>query len=203
MAALDDARNYITARFGPQYTAWLALGDDDASRTLVSAADYIDSYAWQGTATGQVLVNGVLTPTTRQWPRTGVLVNGVQLDPTLIPQQIVNAQFELAVMLLQDPTLSNSVDSGSNVSSLGAGPARLSFFRPTSVLDGNATVLPPLINRMIGQFLASASPTAQPTIFVSGINGRSDFRDEERCCHGCGFVPCRCFGGRMDLRWPV
>lgn len=172
MGALEDAKTYISARFGPSYTAWLALTDDDKNRTLVSATSYIDSLQWQGTATGTV--NGNVT--FLQWPRSGI--DGV--DSTTVPTQIVNATFELAVLIAADPDLPQNADSGSNVQSMGAGPAQMSFFRPTFAANGSASVLPPLINRMIGQWLAGAG-VALAGAKISGINACSDFdRDDER-----------------------
>lgn len=197
MAVLDDARNYINARYGAGYTAWMALSDADASRTLVSATAYIDSFQWQGTATGLV---GSL-PTSLQWPRSGVFVDGVELDSTTVPVQIVEACFELAVMILADSTLVNTLDAGSNVQSLGAGPAKISFFRPTSRADGTATTLPPLINRLIGRFLASSVPT--PLGFSSGVNSRSNFVLGRSSWCTCSATPCCCPEQRPDRSWPV
>lgn len=148
MGSLDDAKNYVGARFGPNYTAWLALSDDDKNRTLVSADDYIDSMAWQGTATGTL--NG--SPTSRAWPRSGI--DGV--DPTKVPDAIVEASFELAVMIAADPDLVNKLDQGSNISSAsGGGGVSVSYFAPTSTASGTATLLPPLVQRKIGRYLAT------------------------------------------------
>ncbi len=192
MALLDDARTYIGSNFGPTYTAWMALGDTDATKTLVTATRFLDSFTWQGTATGVV---GSL-PTSLQWPRTGVYVNGVQLDPTVVPAAIVQATFELAVMILADPGLIAQADAGSNVAELGAGPARIRFFRPSSPGDGNATRLPPQIDRLIGRFLAGAGMAF--TGMATGINPVSNFQP----C-GCSVSPCGCDGQRRDVRWPL
>lgn len=172
MGALEDAKTYIGARFGPSYRAWEALTDDDKNRTLVSATSYIDSLQWQGTATG--IVNGNVT--FLQWPRSGI--EGV--DSATVPAAIVNATFELAVLIVGDPDLPQNADSGSNVQSMGAGPAQMSFFRPTFAANGTASVLPPLVNRMIGQWLAGAGVGATGAV-VTGINPCSDFdRGDER-----------------------
>lgn len=189
MGALEDAKTYIGARFGPSYRAWEALTDDDKNRTLVSATSYIDSQQWQGTATG--IVSGNVT--FLQWPRSGI--DGV--DSTTVPTAIVNATFELAVLISADPDLPQGSDSGSNVQSLGAGPAQISFFRPLSPADGNATVLPPLVDRMIGRWLAGAAITIAGVI--TGGSSRSDFRDCNVCCGS----PCSCSTGRRDLVSPL
>jgi hypothetical protein len=150
MSSLDDAKNYVGARFAPNYTAWLELSDDDKGRTLVSADDFIDSLAWQGTATGTL--NG--NPTSRQWPRSGI--EGV--DPTTIPNAIVEASFELAVMIAASPDLPNKLDQGSNISSAsGGGGVSVSYFAPTSARTGTATLLPPIVQRKVGRYLAMPS----------------------------------------------
>lgn len=190
MGAVEDATNYIGQRFGPSYTAWLLLSTDDKSRTMVSATSYIDSLQWQGTPTG--LVNGNVT--FLQWPRSGI--DGV--DPLTVPTQIVNATFELAVLIAAAPDLVQNVDSGSNVQSMGAGPASLSFFRPTFAANGSATVLPPLINRMIGQWLAGSGAGLAGAL-ITGINGRSDFGRGSCVCTGA----CTCSSGVRNVIWPV
>ena len=155
MTALDDARAYIGAAYGPTYTAWLTLSDDDASRTLVSATRYLDQQPWQGKATG---IGEDGSPTTLQWPRSGVVVGGVAIDSTTIPTEITEATFELAVMIAASPGLVNKLDQGSNVQAANAGGGTgVAFFAPTSARNGTATVLPPMIQRMVGKFLASAT----------------------------------------------
>lgn len=187
MSVLTDARSYVNSRLGPTYSAWMALSDDDAGRSLVSATDMIDSFQWQGVASGVV---GSL-PTSLQWPRSGVFVDGVELDPAVVPPQVVKACFELAVMINDDPSLPFNVDAGSNVQSMGASGASLSFFRPTSAAEGTAPRLPPLIDRLIGRFLASS--VAVSTGFISGTNAQSNFETP----------PGTCAEQRRDVRWPV
>lgn len=187
MPVLDDANNYINAQYGPTYSAWMLLSDDDKGRTLTTATRFLDSFQWQGTPTGIV---GAL-PTSLQWPRTGVFVDGVELDPTTVPTQVVQACFELAVMIADDPSLPQNSDAGSNVQSMGAGGANLSFFRPTSAAEGTAPRLPPLIDRLIGRFLASNVATV--TGFISGTNADSNFLSP----------PGTCGEQRRDVRWPV
>lgn len=124
MAILDDATTYIADRFGPNYRAWEELETDDKSRTLVSSADIINRLPFQ---------------------------DGV--DPTTTPD-IINASFELAVQIAADPDLPNKIDQGSNISSVsGGGGVSVSYFSPTSAAIGTATVLPPVVQRMISKYL--------------------------------------------------
>lgn len=200
MPVLDDANNYINAQYGPTYSAWMLLSDDDKSRTLTTSTRFIDSFQWQGTATGIV---GAL-PTSLQWPRTGVFVDGVELDPTTVPPQVVQACFELAVMIADDPSLTQNADAGSNLRSMGASGANLAFFRPTSAADGSAPRFPPLIDRLIGRFLASN--VASMTGFSSGVNPCSNFQTLQPVDLNSTVEGGTVFGGaeqRRDVGWPV
>jgi hypothetical protein len=175
MTALDDARAYIGEAFGPQYDAWMALDDTKAMQTLVSSTRMLNLLPWQGTATGTLDGN----PTTLAWPRTGVIVGGVPVDSTTIPDNITKASFELAVLILKDPTLPSKLDQGSNVQSANAGGG-VTFFSPTSARTGTATVLPVLIQRYVAKYLATPAGTEGGEAGVgkpcSAFNTRSQFR---------------------------
>lgn len=158
VTALDDARNYINSRFGPAYRAWAALSDDEANRTLVSAADLLNHLAWQGTPTG--VLNG--DPTSLAWPRSGVVVDDVPIDSTTVPADVVAASFELAVLIRADPTLPGKIDQGTNLKSVGgAGVPTVEYFVPTSARTGTAPVLPVVILRLVGKYLASPAASAE------------------------------------------
>lgn len=198
MSEIDNARNYIGARFGSSYRAWEALSEDDQERTLVSASDYFDRLTWQGTATH--VLDG--QPWSRQWPRSGLMRDGQPVDPLTIPVEVMQATYELAVLIGNDESVITATDSGSNVQSLGAGPASISFFRPTSAVDGTATRLPQVINQLVGRWLATAAGRGGIGGFVSGSSAASNFRD----CSSCGAASgsCGCGAGqRRDVRWPV
>ncbi len=171
---------------------------DDQVRRLVDATRYIDTQFWQGLATG--LAGG--TATTLSFPRTGLTdVSGAPLDATNVPREVVSAAFEMAAILASDPEAASAVDNGSNVQSLGAGPARISFFRPTSEQDGNATALPTVIDRLLGRWRAAASAAAAFAGFAGGVNPVSNFRTS---CSFCGSAStCRCGEQRRDIRWPL
>lgn len=174
----------------------LAGTPDDQKRRLVDATRYIDQQFWQGVATGLVGVD----VTTLAFPRSGLTdVTGAPLDATTVSQLVVNAVFEMAALLAADPTVSANVDTGANISSLGAGPAQISFFRASSVADGNATVLPTVVDRLIGRWLAGAGTGAIGAV-ITGASSHSDFRDR---CGVCGGSACSCSIGRRDVTWPV
>jgi hypothetical protein len=188
---------YLLGSASAGATAFRALATaDDQVRRLVDASRYIDEQYWQGVATA--LAGG--TPTTLQFPRTGLTdVAGQPLDATNVPGVVVTAAFEMAAILAGDPDAAAAADQGSNVSSLGAGPARIAFFRPTSPADGNATVLPTVVDRLIGRWRAGARAAASG--MATGINPVSNFRSAS--CSWCSSSPCSCSNQRPDRTWPL
>lgn len=150
MTTLADAKSYVAARFGPNYTSWSALSDADMNRTLVSATSLLDTFPWLGDATGVPAGDSTFT----SWPRSGI--DGV--DPLKIPIDVVHAEFELAVLILAKPDLVNKIDQGSNISSVaGGGGVSVSYFAPTSAVIGTATVLPVIVTRLVAKYLALPS----------------------------------------------
>lgn len=191
---LPAVEDYLNAAIGDGATAWRALttGSDDHKRILVAATRYFDSLFWQGDADAQ-------GGTTLQWPRSGITLDGVPVDPATVPAAISKGINELCALIADDPDVLTQADSGSNIRSMQAGSANLVFFRPTSPGDGNATVLPTVLNRLVGRYLASASAAiAAATAGVStGVSRRSDFG-----CW-CNASPCSCDGGRNNRLWPL
>lgn len=155
--SLEEARQYIGATYGPQYDNWMALDDTAASKTLVAATRYLTPLPWKGTATG--ILDG--NPTELPWPRSGVIVDGVEIDSLTIPEDVTKATFEMAVLILAKPSIVNQIDQGTNIKRVGGGGApEVEFFAPTSVLRGTALKLPYVISQLIGKYLASPDADA-------------------------------------------
>jgi len=147
-ADLADANNYVAGMFSPQGTAWLALTDNQKGQTLLTATRRFEAIAWDGTATG--------VGTSLAFPRTGLFRDGVPVDSTTVPPEIVEGCIELAVAIAAKPGLVNAADQGSNVQSAqGGGGVGVTFFAPTSAASGTATVLPVQVQRLVGRFMAS------------------------------------------------
>jgi hypothetical protein len=182
--------DYLLSSIGDGATAFAAADTNTREVLLVAATRYIERLAWRGAPTTPPVNN-----TTLSWPRTGI--TGV--DPQTVPQALLNAVFELVGLIADDPGVQTAIDSGSNLQSLGAGSARLQFFRPTSADDRNATVLPQVVDQLVGQWLASADPSIAAAIagVASGLDGHSDFG---RCTCGCS--PC-CCGRKRNVSWPL
>ena len=130
---------YIGAMYGDTYTAWLALGagvnnvagpGDDQKRTLVAATRFIDAITWEDAVNTQALRDAIAA----------------------FPQAV----YELAVMILDDPSVIAVLDTGSNLKMAGAGGANVEFFNPTSAQAGTAQMLPPILQRLIGQYLGAS-----------------------------------------------
>lgn len=199
-AGVASVNGYLLGSSSKGAAAFRALGagSDDQKRRVIDATRYVEEQRWQGVATG--LAGG--TPTTLQFPRTGLTdLAGAALDATNVPSQLIAAVAEMAAILSTDTEAASSVDAGSNLQSLGAGPARLSFFRPMSALDGTATVMPTVVNRWIGRWLASAAASRFGGI-ITGTSGpcSDNFRTG---CSLCGTTStCACVG-RLDVAWPL
>lgn len=153
---LAAATNYARSEmFSPAADAWLALDANTKARTLRTATSYLERLVWDGARTG--LAEG--EPTTLAWPRTGIIIDGLPLDDTSVPADIVSAAFELAVGIAADPALTGKTDQGSLISSVSAGPASVSFAYPTSAASGTATRFPLVVQQLIGKYLAAPAGT--------------------------------------------
>lgn len=153
MAILDDARAYIGATFGPTYTAWMALSDSDATKTLVASARYLNLLPWQGTFIGTLTL-----PTDLVWPRSGVSVDGVEVSSASTPTDVKNAQFEMAVIVSAKPAVVSQLDQGSNIKrAAGGGGVEVEFFTPTSAALGTALKIPYIVSQLIAKYLAMPS----------------------------------------------
>lgn len=125
------AEAYIGSRLGDQYAAWLALGENDRNRALVSAASFLDAQEW-----------------------VADFDTFAERDASTA---FVNASYELAALVAADPDVVAVADQGNNIQSLGAGGATISYFNPTSTRGGTAPRLPPILMRLIGKHLSSAN----------------------------------------------
>lgn len=198
--------DYLGGSVGDGPTAWAALpttataGTISKSSVLVAASRYVDQQGWQGVPTFLLPV-APSNPTTLQWPRSGVLnADGSTLDSTIVPLAILEAVFEFAAILCTDTTAKDAADTGSNIQSMKAGSASLSFWRPVSMQDGNATQLPTVLMRLVGQWLGNAVAVAAAISGVSsGLSGNSHFGG---CCSSCGCNPCSCGLYNYTRAWP-
>lgn len=150
-ADLATIKIYLLAAVGSGPDAWNASTDDALKSKFAAASKrYLDEMVWQGAQT-------VAPPTqTDAWPRSGVVDGkGVAVDSATVPTLIKSAEAELAAILFGDPTVNAALRTGSNVHRVDAKGVSVQFFRPTDV-PGTATKMPVVVQRLVGQFLASA-----------------------------------------------
>lgn len=153
-----DGTTYITTSFGDTYTAWLELDPDDQKRTLIAAARFLDQQVW---------IDDYDTFEERD----------------AVPA-FQNASYELGVLIADDPDVLTAFDNGSNIQALNAGPAGVTFFNPTSATAGSATLLPPVIERLLGAFLSvdvstAGAPQGAGSGCVSPFSKRDDYDRNE------------------------
>jgi hypothetical protein len=125
------ATTYLDGAIGDVYVAWGNLEPDDQKRTLISATRYLDRQAWNATA------------------ESFALRDAIAAFPL--------ACYELAALAGSDPSVLVALDQGSNIASVGAGGASVTYFNPTSARFGSAATLPPVAQAMVGGYLATAA----------------------------------------------
>src|SRR4051812_24704164 len=122
-----DANSYATDIEADDYNAsrphtddWTNANDDMKEAALIHAARLIDAgFVWTGSPTTQTQA---LT-----WPRVGMVNrNGGAIAGDIIPQELKNAQSELARQLVVADLTANDDAAKANLSSMSAGPVSLS-----------------------------------------------------------------------------
>ena len=141
------AEDYMVARLGSE--AWMCASANDRAKALVSATRMLERTSWQGDPTG--VLGQVLA-----WPRTGLLdKEGDALDDQTVPQEVVDASFELALKLLEDAELQDQVSAeSSNIKRLKAGSAEIEYFRQVE-----GTKLPTVVSQLVGCWTDSSTRT--------------------------------------------
>ena len=124
------AVGYVALMYGETYDAWTALTEAQRQRTLVAAVRYLNAQTWADDYDTFAKRDAVAA--------------------------FATAEYELAVLIANDASVTAALDSSSNISSVGAGGASVSFFAPQTVAAGTATKLPPVVQRLVGQYLGSS-----------------------------------------------
>lgn len=149
--SLAAAQAYVDTMLGDRYETWAALASTDLNKqkkSLVNAVRYLNSLVWQADYDTFAKREAFLDAAGKSI--------------------FHNAQYELAVLIVEDSEVTDVVNQGSNIQSLGAGSASVSFFNPDTK---EADPLPPVLMRLVGQYL-SASTTSGP-VGGTGQSGSS------------------------------
>ena len=109
------------------YTAAVAVSANGPLRALVEATRLLNRQAWDGdlTSSSQALA----------WPRDGVTAtpaSGIAVTDGVTPDEIVQGAYELTLAMLAKPSVVASTNTSSNIASVGAGAASVSFFSPVA-----------------------------------------------------------------------
>lgn len=94
-----DGDSYFAARL--YSSSWSNANDTDKLKALVQATDIINRFNFIGRKTDCTQLNS--------WPRQFIMLDGNQLDPTIIPIEIIIAQFEIALALLSGVNIEKEI----------------------------------------------------------------------------------------------
>jgi len=162
----------------PKADAWRAAGVTDKNRALVEAARSFNRQSWVGDATDPV------TPQPLAWPRTGVVDrNGQAVSDAVVPQDVVDASYEWALVILGDADVA-AATPGTNtkrtrelkrVEGAVTTDVETELFRPTI---GQAGRFPLDILELLAPFLQGASSVG--LAYASGTDVSSGFTTADR-----------------------
>ena len=138
---LADATAYFNGKLNR--TSWTGTEGDTRKRSLISASRMLDLINWKGSPTD------LDTPQPLAWPRTGVTdKNGSVIVDTVFPTDLLRGYYELAQVIIDNPSLDEESDQGSNIRSVTADVVNVSFFRPVS-----GTRFPTVVHNFLKQFM--------------------------------------------------
>lgn len=152
------ANEYFAASLDTSFTLATA---DNQNKSLVMARRWLDRQTWLGTLT---VAN---QPTA--FPRTGIEdKEGNSVDPTLVPLGIEFAEYELALILIKDPSKFNTTNTSNNTKKAKAGEAEIEFFRTENVDEG--LLFPDQVMKLVSPFLFGSADTVVPFYFGGTCN---------------------------------
>jgi len=118
---------------------------NDRKKAMVSATRWLDRQNWDGLRTDPD------TPQALEWPRTGLTnKDGEALDDSVVPTDVEEASYELALVLLGDDDQQDAVSTGSNIKRVQAGEAQVEWFKGT---EGSYPVFPPQAHDLVKYWL--------------------------------------------------
>lgn len=162
--SLAGATTYFALALGG--TGWSAASGTDRQKALVSATRWMQRLGLVDPSDGSTIVPDVAD--------AGV------------PVPVQEGAYELADALLTDAEAQAATSTGSNVKSVKAGSAEVTFFRAT-----NGTPLPTVAFQLLRPYLASQQSTGDGDggvgSYASGTDGESSFSDGDAWGRYSGF----------------
>lgn len=103
---------------------WDLLDDNKKKSYLLAATNRLDLLLWRGSKTGGAEQDNA-------WPRTAMeYCDGTPVATDEVPIDVEVATIIQAGSIVLDPGVSDAGGSGTNIKSVGAGSASVSFFQP-------------------------------------------------------------------------
>ena len=156
---MADANAYF--KYAIHAKSWVDASTPEKESALVTATRSLDRQNWVGSKT--------VDTQPLQWPRTGVIDRDEgEINPLVVPQEVIDANCELALALLDDVTVQSNADTGSNIKKLKAGSAEIEYIR-----GEGGTRFPVITTELIGLWLTGSSSYSGP--FVSGADNETAF----------------------------
>lgn len=153
--SVPNAETYFKTALGG--TGWTAAASGDKAKALVSATRWLLR----------------LGATNGQTPEPLLPV----VDDSGVPVDVQLGAYELADALLLDVEVQTKLTTGSNVKAVGAGSARVEFFRSTA---DTAPTLPLVALQLLQKYLPGGSMSGLPGAEAFGTCEESHFGDEDR-----------------------
>lgn len=120
---LATADAYLNA--DPTAEVYRALDANGRGRSIVSGTRVLDVQPWAGAKADEAQAHA--------WPRTGIVIDGVAVDPTIIPDDVVRACIELANASANGVDIANFVSTQATQRRFKAGSVEVENFRmPTA-----------------------------------------------------------------------
>jgi len=165
--AQPSAGEYLGGSFTSS-AIWAALSATQQGQCLVEATRWLDRQRWAGSKTSDAQP--------LQWPRTGVTrIDGSAVDSATVPDEIVFACYELAVLISQDPDLPAAQPGASgNIKRVEGGPANVEFFQPQSI-----AIFPLKAYDLVSQFLSGSGDVGVSISYATGTGHASSFDSDD------------------------
>lgn len=165
-ADLETADLYLSASMSEAAVAWRALADnaDDKGRYLVQMTRILDRQNWQGEKAD--------ADNDHAFPRSGIIINGVEVDAATLPQAIIDACIEGAALLAAGADFESRQNQSQQASSLRAGSVAITFFRGA---DGTPMRFPQILMELLRPYLSGSTSSSGPQAY--GTDGCSVTRN--------------------------
>lgn len=152
------------------HAVWSAVPRENQCAALITATRLLERQTWQGEQT-------VAKPTQAlAWPRTGVTDRyGDAVDSASVPQQIKDAQAELAFELSQDTDQETESSANSNTKRIKADTVEVEYFSPVRT----AGRFPSVVQELIAEFLAGAAGGTNVGINAFGTDTVSNYSADD------------------------